>query len=491
MELMDESLTRLLESPEAMPLPYHQQVDISHDISLALAFLHTRQVIHRDLSSNNILLLARKRAKVTDFGMSKLVDAYPRATPLTQVPGAQVYMPPEALTVPPEYSCKLDCFSYGVLIIQMASGQFPQPDRATTFVEDPKYPTGRIIQVVPERERRRKHINTIDPKHPLLHVGLACIRDREADRPSASELCREVGSIKEGRAYLSSMESARRKGAGEGAEQLRRRLEEGRERERRLERDYNVMEKELNLAAVTNMQQEDNLIAKEQELRELRQAREQEAGQLQQKLAATKQDLAITQRDARELRQIWQDEVGELQRKLAAKDQAVEGLRYQLAAREQEVRELRTREQEVRELQRKLAMAEQEVQACRGQLAYRREQDLGALRTRLKEKQDMLQARDHTVLQLTLKVKELQERLEAEQRDGQARQQALRHQREEVKQLQRRLNEQLTLQEQAQASRAPQQGAERVSCSKIQCNLSIMVTLGTMLSGCYTEVACL
>ena len=72
MELMDDSLTRFLERFQES-LPYHTQVNICHDIALALAYLHSNDILHRDLSSNNVLLIgAGNRAKVTDFGMAKL-----------------------------------------------------------------------------------------------------------------------------------------------------------------------------------------------------------------------------------------------------------------------------------------------------------------------------------------------------------------------------------------------------------------------------------
>ena len=73
MELMDESLTRFLERLTG-PLPYHSQLNICHDVAMALAYLHSNSIIHRDLSSNNVLLIGEgSRAKVTDFGMSKLM----------------------------------------------------------------------------------------------------------------------------------------------------------------------------------------------------------------------------------------------------------------------------------------------------------------------------------------------------------------------------------------------------------------------------------
>ena len=56
MELMDDSLTHLLESSPQL-IPYHIQVNICHDITLTLSFLHTNNIIHRDISSNNVLLI--------------------------------------------------------------------------------------------------------------------------------------------------------------------------------------------------------------------------------------------------------------------------------------------------------------------------------------------------------------------------------------------------------------------------------------------------
>ena len=102
-------------------LAYYVQVDICHDIVLAIAYLHSNDIIHRDLSSNNVLIMAKSRAKVTDFGMSKLAGAAPSMTPLTKCPGTLAYMPPEALDEPPVYTKKLDCFSEGEIMIQVCT----------------------------------------------------------------------------------------------------------------------------------------------------------------------------------------------------------------------------------------------------------------------------------------------------------------------------------------------------------------------------------
>ena len=206
MELMDESLTRFLER-STRPISYHIQLNICHDVALALSYLHSNAIIHRDLSSNNVLLIGEgSRAKVTDFGMSKLTDMNPRMTPLTQWPGAQVYMPPERTTTPPHYSSKLDCFSHGVLTIQIITRKFPSPGDATTTIEDKRYPTGRVVTFIPENERRKKDIESVEPDHPLLPLILHCLKDRDTERPSADEVCERLDALKRERKFKITVE---------------------------------------------------------------------------------------------------------------------------------------------------------------------------------------------------------------------------------------------------------------------------------------------
>ena len=209
MELMDESLTKFLERLTG-PLPYHSQLNICHDVALALVYLHSNDIIHRDLSSNNVLLIGEgSRAKVTDFGMSKLIDMNPRMTPLTQVPGTPAYMPPEALISPPHYSSKLDCFSHGVFVLQIITRNFPDPGDASRYVDDPRFPTGRVLVQYPETERRKKDIDLIEPSHPLRPIALHCLKDRDTERPSADELCGRLASLKREPRYTRSVEQTR------------------------------------------------------------------------------------------------------------------------------------------------------------------------------------------------------------------------------------------------------------------------------------------
>ena len=213
MELMEQSLTRYLE--EQQDVSYHVQVNICNDIALAVVFLHANDIIHRDLSSNNVLLSGLPgniRAKVTDFGMARLVsgiEAGRRSYSLTACPGATVYMPPEAVQDNPVYTNKIDCFSFGVLVIQTITRQFPNPgDRHVQIHDTDPHNTHRqrtLVEVMPEIERRRNHISLIDPNHPLLPTALLCLQDHDFERPTAQELCEGMNVLKQGQQYADSV----------------------------------------------------------------------------------------------------------------------------------------------------------------------------------------------------------------------------------------------------------------------------------------------
>ena len=207
MELMDESLTHFLESSPG-DIPYHIQVNLSQDIAQALAFLHANGIIHRDLSSNNVLLIAGSRAKVSDFGMLRFIDTANFAT-MTQCPGTPAFMSPEALNEPPVYTEKLDTFSMGVLIIQIITRKFPKPaDRFRTeqFPNplNPSHITEALVPI-PEVERRQAHIRLIEVSHPLLPTALDCVKDKEVDRPTSQQLCKLLEILKRTDRYEQSI----------------------------------------------------------------------------------------------------------------------------------------------------------------------------------------------------------------------------------------------------------------------------------------------
>lgn len=242
MELCDESLTHFLEKSKT-PLPYHLELDLSSDIAQALSYLHSNGVIHRDLTSNNVLLIAESRAKVTDFGMSKFVSVNPRFTPLSMCPGNALYMSPEALQQPPQYSTKLDCFSWGVLAIQIMTRMFPDPGPQFNTVEEPG---GRIIhEVIPEHKRRQSHIDLVDPKHPLLVLAIQSLNYSEKGRPNAEELCEHLASLCHSQAYQQSKQKSKSQGQSVGDQKLKQELEQLRDEMQKMSRELQAKDREL------------------------------------------------------------------------------------------------------------------------------------------------------------------------------------------------------------------------------------------------------
>ena len=221
MELCDESLTSFLERSPG-PLSYHVQVNICHDISLALVYLHSNCLIHRDLTGNNVLVIAGPQAKITDFGMSKLATVNPRMTALTRCPGNILYMSPEALD-DDKYTAKLDIFSFGVIVIQILTRLFPDPtdrfcskeekneeseekeDEESDDSEDGKR---EVRQVIPEKERRVAHLQLIPDTHSLKPLALQCLKQKERRRPSALQLSERLSELKQSSQYSESVHRA-------------------------------------------------------------------------------------------------------------------------------------------------------------------------------------------------------------------------------------------------------------------------------------------
>ena len=209
MELMDENLTTFLAG--SAQIPFHTQVNICHDVTQALAFLHSNCIIHRDLSSNNVLLIGDARAKLSDFGMAKLtgyMNGFSISCALTKNPGSDAYMPPEAVQSPTVYTEKLDCFSFGVLIIQILTQKLPNPrdpyEEITTTCITKYDQSRRSFQRISEIRRRENHINEVSSRHPLLSIALDCLKDVDIERPSTVQLCVSVRALKDGTTYKES-----------------------------------------------------------------------------------------------------------------------------------------------------------------------------------------------------------------------------------------------------------------------------------------------
>src|ERR1041385_7145740 len=94
----------------------------------ALQYAHEQGVLHRDIKPENILLDAKGRVKIADFGIAKLVVEDAPAFTLTgtgHTLGTPHYMAPEQLEKPGEVDHRADIYSLGVVFYEMLTGELP------------------------------------------------------------------------------------------------------------------------------------------------------------------------------------------------------------------------------------------------------------------------------------------------------------------------------------------------------------------------------
>ena len=193
MERLHCSLTDMLEQTPVIPIG--TKLSILYDVSLGVRYLHSRTppIIHRDLSSNNVLLSKGMEGKISDLGTARLVNPR-RQSQIAKTPGTVDFMPPEALEnmSSVRYGRELDVFSFGCVMLHTLSHEWPTPLQAV--VTDPVLFE---LKTQSEVERRRNYFDRIDRNRLRVLTPLieSCLSSLPKNRISVVTLCEQLEGL--------------------------------------------------------------------------------------------------------------------------------------------------------------------------------------------------------------------------------------------------------------------------------------------------------
>lgn len=127
MKLMGQgSLRSILDKHQQEPLSNQQKHQLALDIALGLHYLHSHDVLHRDLKSANVLIDHEGRARLSDFGLSK--HGSTNITTLEKQSHAMQWMAPEVVLGSGDkhtLTVQADIYSFGVVLWEIMTAKIP------------------------------------------------------------------------------------------------------------------------------------------------------------------------------------------------------------------------------------------------------------------------------------------------------------------------------------------------------------------------------
>ncbi|XP_057513060.1 G-type lectin S-receptor-like serine/threonine-protein kinase At1g61370 isoform X2 [Actinidia eriantha] len=185
--------TLLFDSTRSEQLKWAKRFNIIQGTARGLVYLHRDsclKIIHRDLKVSNILLDKDMNPKISDFGLARIFQEAQELANTHRVVGTFGYMAPE-YAIGGIYSEKSDVFSFGVLVLEIVSGK-----KNTSFQNHEKHLSllgyawqlwneGRGLDFVDQELANSLSLSEV---MRCIRVGLLCVQDRAADRPTMSDI---------------------------------------------------------------------------------------------------------------------------------------------------------------------------------------------------------------------------------------------------------------------------------------------------------------
>ncbi|KAI0297013.1 kinase-like protein [Multifurca ochricompacta] len=154
------------------PLPWRLRLSFATDIARALAYLHARKCIHRDLKGENLLVTANGRLKITDFGFARIAARNQEESRRLTFCGTDAYMSPEIL-LGNEFDLPTDIFSLGVILAEIS---------ARRLADDTHFSRSAPSFTIDTDEVRKLASPGCPPE--FIQLAIDCIAEDPAARPT-------------------------------------------------------------------------------------------------------------------------------------------------------------------------------------------------------------------------------------------------------------------------------------------------------------------
>ncbi|PSS05621.1 G-type lectin S-receptor-like serine/threonine-protein kinase [Actinidia chinensis var. chinensis] len=169
------------------------------DIAKGLAYLHedcSHKIFHLDIKPQNILLDDNLNARISDFGLSKLIDK-DQSQVITALRGTPGYMAPEWLTL--NITEKVDVYSFGVVVLEILCGRKnldrsqPEEDMHLLSLLKRKAEEGRLEDIIDEdNDEMRLHEAEVIK---MMRVAMWCLQSDFPRRPSMSAVAKVLEGL--------------------------------------------------------------------------------------------------------------------------------------------------------------------------------------------------------------------------------------------------------------------------------------------------------
>ena len=171
---------------EQGPLPLKDILDIGRQVAEGLEAAHEEGVVHRDIKPANVMVDAKGRATIMDFGLARLTEAS-RLTKADQTMGTVAYMSPEQAQGM-EVDNRSDIWALGVVLYEMVRGQRPFQG---------EYDQALLFEIVHQEPEPLTGVRAGVPMELEFIVGKCLAKDRE-DRPATTqEIARDLRTLGE------------------------------------------------------------------------------------------------------------------------------------------------------------------------------------------------------------------------------------------------------------------------------------------------------